>query len=525
MRKLTWLKPKLKAKYFYLKLFKQIRELDNDRLAIEAIRALCRSDLFFLLVYVLGRKDIDKPPRASFNQDWGFERCREVQDEPNGYLDLWAREHYKSSIITFGLTIQEILNNPDITIAIFSHKREIAQGFLQQIKRELESNEFLKQLFPDVLYENPKRDSPKWTNDAILVKREKNPKEATVEAWGLVDNQPTSRHFDLMVYDDVVTRESVSTTEMVEKTTSAWADSLNLSKAGGKIRYIGTRWALMDTYREIIKRSAAKPRVYPGVLPDGTPVYWDRKELAKKKETMGPHTFACQILLNPSAAVESSFRLEWLKFWDPDPVTGNYNTEGLNVYIVVDPAGTKKKDRDYTVMIVFGVGSDEVYRVIDMVRDKLNLEERTSTLFSLVKKYRPILVGYEQYSMQADIEHIQYVQNKVNFVFNIIPLSLKVAKAERIAWLISPFKEGRVLLPRSIIKRNWEGIEVDVVKQFIEEEYSVYLPNIQMHDDMLDCMANMFHPDLGVSPPIEYTDIQHEVINNFDPFQNELYLV
>jgi hypothetical protein len=43
-------------------------------------RQLAQSDLFFLLVYVLGRADL--------NRDWYFSRCREVQAAPNGYLDL-----------------------------------------------------------------------------------------------------------------------------------------------------------------------------------------------------------------------------------------------------------------------------------------------------------------------------------------------------------------------------------------------------------------------------------------------------
>ena len=59
---------------------------------------------------------------------------------------------------------------------------------------ELEGNDTLKSWFPDVLYENPFRESPKWSeDDGIVVKRKTNPKEATVEAWGLVDGQPTSR--------------------------------------------------------------------------------------------------------------------------------------------------------------------------------------------------------------------------------------------------------------------------------------------------------------------------------------------
>ena len=51
-------------------------------------KALCLGDLFFLLVHGMRRKDL--------NNDWCFARCREVQMYPDGYLDLWAREHYKS---------------------------------------------------------------------------------------------------------------------------------------------------------------------------------------------------------------------------------------------------------------------------------------------------------------------------------------------------------------------------------------------------------------------------------------------
>jgi len=167
-------------------------------------RQLAQSDLFFLLVYALGRADL--------NRDWYFARCREVQAAPNGYLDLWGREHGKSSLITFGLTIQDILNDPEITVGIFSYSRPIAKAFLRQIKVEFETNEMLRSLFPDILWANPQRDSPKFSeDDGIIVRRKGNPKESTVEAWGLVDSTPVSKHFRLMVYDDVVTGESVST--------------------------------------------------------------------------------------------------------------------------------------------------------------------------------------------------------------------------------------------------------------------------------------------------------------------------
>ena len=101
------------------------------------VRALLAGDLFYLMTVGMGRADM--------NCDWLFARCREVQAESDGRLDLWAREQYRSTIITVGLTIQTILNNPEVTVGIFSHTRPIAKSFLKQIKREFEGNALLQE--------------------------------------------------------------------------------------------------------------------------------------------------------------------------------------------------------------------------------------------------------------------------------------------------------------------------------------------------------------------------------------------
>src|ERR1700758_5751831 len=73
----------------------------SERIERKKRRLLARTDLYFLLTQVLGRRDIER--------SWLKDRCDEVQANPNGYLDLWAREHYKSTIITLGKTIQDVI--------------------------------------------------------------------------------------------------------------------------------------------------------------------------------------------------------------------------------------------------------------------------------------------------------------------------------------------------------------------------------------------------------------------------------
>jgi hypothetical protein len=324
-------------------------------------RNLCRTNLYFLLRYGCRRLDIEHP--------WFHARCNEVQDDSNEHLDLWAREHGKSSIITFGLTLMDILQSHgedplpewdgiEPTFGIFSHTRPVAKGFLRQIKRELETNALLKEWFPDILWQQPSKEAPKWSeDDGIVLKRRSNPKESTVEAWGLVDGQPVGKHFFVLIYDDVVVRESVTTPEMIKKTTEAMELSFNLSVNGGIRRAAGTRYHYNDTYRTVIDRGTFKLRKYPATVDgtaEGKPVLWSRETLAEKRRDMGPYTFACQILLDPKADDTQGFKREWLKHYTTPPTK-------LNRYILVDAANSKRKDSDYTAIWVIGLGPDDNY--------------------------------------------------------------------------------------------------------------------------------------------------------------------
>ncbi len=475
----------------------EIKKAMSDGKGHAFFREMGRKDLYFLITCMFLRDDV--------NRDWLYERCTEVQQNPDGYLDLWFREGYKSTIITYALTIQDILNDPNVTCGIFSYNRPTAKAFLRQIKREFEVNSLLKECYPDILWGNPGTEAPKWSEDeGIIVRRKVNPKEATVEAWGLVDGQPTGRHFNRMIYDDVVTLESVTTPEMCAKTIRAWEMSRNLMSEGGKTRYIGTRYHFNDAYGEIMRRGVVKPRIYAVYDKSGAPCLLSKERIEEKRRELGPYVFSSQMLQNPVADEAQNFKEEWLQTW----VSGN--TNNLRIYIVVDPASKKKKNSDYTAMFVIGLGLDKNYYIIDMIRDRLNLTERMQMLFGLHQMYKPVAVGYEEYGMQSDIEHIQYVMEEKNYRFSIYPLGGNVGKEDRIRALVPIFEQKRIFLPAVCIRPRHDGKVVDLTKVFIEEEYKTF--PVGAHDDMLDALARILdHGKKGLFATFPEGEVPFEV--------------
>lgn len=467
----------------------------------QAVRILAMADLYYLLVRVCGRRDmLPHGADAKFvANSFAFERCREVERDPNGYLDLWAREHWKSTIITFGLTIQDILRDPEVTVGIFSHTRPIAKAFLRQIMRELEANRLLHAAFPDVLWGEDVRSAPKWSeDDGIIVKRRSNPNEATVEAWGLVDGQPTSKHYKVLLYDDVVVAGSVTTPEMIAKTMQEMERSYNLGTTPGVKRAAGTRWHFNDAYRTLIDRGTLQAREHPGKLgaaEEGESVCWSEAVHADKRRDMGPYTYAAQILLNPKADALQGFRREWLRHYR------RIEPRQLNWYLCFDAASSKKKGSDFTAGWAIGLGRDQNYYCIPELRDRLNLKERADRLFDMHRRYRPRQVRYEKYGLMSDIEHFQSRMELENYRFTITEVGGQTSKQDRIKRLVPLFEAGRIWLPVSWNVTDWQKSTHDLVRDFIEEEY--YPFPVGLHDDLLDSLSRICEPDLKLLWPMQ----------------------
>lgn len=464
----------LKSKEQYIELIKELGELkENER--NEVIRHLCKTDIYFLSFFALDQE--------FYYNDFAFDFCRKISENP---WQLWlvARGHLKSLTITVAHNIQLILNNPDIAIAIPSYNMKTAKSFVRQIKIILESNALLKGLFPEILYSNPSTQSPKWSEqEGLVVKRKTTRKEPTVMGFGLVDGQATGYHFDVLSFDDVVTQDSVTSPEMIQKTTERWQLSDNIGMPSTLKKYCGTRYHYFDTYAEVQKVTPTTtiPATDNGEI-DGKPVFLTREELDKKLREQGRYIFAAQMLLKPVAREDQKFRMEDFRYYDELP--------RLNYYIAVDPANTQSKKSDYTAMLVLGFSEDRKVYLVDGVHDKLDLGQRYRTLKALNERYKPLIIGYERYGLQADIDFFRMENAKTNYYMPITEVGGGISKEDRILRLQALFETKDLLFPRHLrYTQLWNGEQVDIVNN-IQVELLAF--PFAEHDDLSDCLSRCY---------------------------------
>jgi hypothetical protein len=420
-------------------------------------RALLNAnDRYYLLTITCGRRDAWHP--------WLFERCREVEKSPDGHLDLWARYHYKSTICTFAGCLQEIIRDPEITIAIISGTNKVALPFLIQLQQEMERNYDLKRIHSDVFWAEPRKEADQWSREkGLIVKRKGNPKEATIEAFGLIDGMRVGKHYALLNYDDLVDETMVGNPEIITKVTLAWELSDNLGQLSGTRKWHqGTRYSFADTYGILIERKALKERRYPATE-DGTlkgkPIMLSEerwKEIKNAQRT----TVNAQMLLNPIAGNESTFDTKRFKHYDVIPSI-------LNVYILVDPSKGKSKRSDRTAIAVVGIDVGGNKYLLDGYCHRMKLSRRWDLIKQLKKKWENhmgvqlLRVGYEQYGMQSDLEVIEENMDREGNHFDIEELNTpregKHSKNDRISRLEPEFNRGAFYMPAVVYHPEYGG--------------------------------------------------------------------
>jgi hypothetical protein len=230
--------PGVRHKVNYYEVFETIMNppegADEGAWEREQYRHLFLNDLWALVYFGL------RVPVA-YHKFW-IQACWEVQDGPRtNTLDIWAREHGKSTIITVADSIHRLLRDPNERIALFSYSKPAAQRFVRQIKWILEDSAILKACFPDIFYENPAKESPKWSEEVgLVIKRSTAAAEPSISGHGLLEGMPTGSHFSRRLYDDIEVHDFVNNPDVITKLKESFDMSQNLGTVDGTHGVTGT---------------------------------------------------------------------------------------------------------------------------------------------------------------------------------------------------------------------------------------------------------------------------------------------
>lgn len=436
-------------------------------LYLELMRRKCKKDLNLLMEDILGYRNLAPIHRQV------TETLEKVEKGKRRGLFLLPRGHLKSTQITVSYTLQRILANPNVRILITNALLDNSKAFLREIKSHFEKNEKLKALFGDWTNQDEK-----WSESQVIVKkRTAFHKEPTVQITS-VDKSVVSQHYDLIIADDLVTRESISTKEQRLKLIKYYKDLLDLLEPGGTLLVIGTRWHYDDLYgwllSENVERSHFEVMVRK-VIENGEPVFPQKFSLEyinQLKLEKGSYEFNSQYNNDPVSEDSADFKKEFIK-WIPsiaiDPSKGQ-------TYITVDPAVSKEAGSDFTGIVVNSLQGGQ-WKIIEARKAKFNPTELVDEMLYLYRKYktsyRTMAIEDIMYTRAIDYDLTRRMQETGEW-FSVEKVRHKNRRKEdRIRALIPLFERG--------------NIELSDRCQDLEEELLRF--PVGEHDDILDALA------------------------------------
>ena len=353
------------------------------------------------------------------------------------------------------------------------------------------------------------------------------PKKKSVESWrvkgsvGLVTvagikGAITGKSGNLIVIDDYCkNREQAESKTERDRVWNEFANSImtRQSAPAAIVIVCATPWHVDDLRGRILNHMKDDPKFprfeelnfparKPGEYDTLFPELYSNEWYDSIEATLGTADAAALLYCRPISKQGAMFKRDWFLTYDISKMKDANAKKwiaSMNRYVIVDTASAKKQGSDYSVMWVVGAAPDHNLYVLDGVRDHLSLSERTDAIFRLVKKWQPQNVWWETIGAQADAEHILEKMNEYGYRFRISKLHQSVAKVDRIRWLEPEFKSGNVWFPSQLFYRDVQGIEHDLTRDFLEDEFCTF-PSVR-HDDMLDCLANVKHPDVTILFP------------------------
>lgn len=358
------------------------------------------------------------------------------------------RGHAKSTNLTFKDSLHAVLYGYKHYILILSDSSEQAEGFLEDIKIEIEENANIIMDFGRLKGEKA------WRTGVILTNT-----NIKVEAIGSGKKVRGRRHRnwrpDLIVLDDIENDENVNTPEQRKKLKN-WFDKA-VSKAGDTytdIMYIGTILHYDSLLSNVLKNPRYKTRKYRAVVSEalnaklweewegiytnlfnenheddartfyeaheeemllGTEVLWEDKlsyyDLMEIKVSEGVASFNSELQNDPVDPDNATFNPEWFDYYEPELM--DFSTPEFIFVAANDPSLGKNKKSDTSSIINLALSTKTGYMyVVDASIEKRKPDVIIDDIFEMNRRLkRDCKKGF--YKFGVEVVQFQYYFKEV----------------------------------------------------------------------------------------------------------------
>lgn len=349
--------------------FEQVQALNAEQ---RALREIYRSNRYLLAKDLLGFNDLT----VSFHYK---NICVKLNEPRKKMIRLWLipRGFFKTTILTITDSVALQLNKPDIRIAIISAVMANAKSMVTATGIPYLNNPAFRQYFPEYCPKKPLAPETKWTESEIHVpNRGGRPMmEGTYEAFG-ADSTLTSRHFDYIKVDDLVTRENSTTRDQMDKIKQFYRAIFPLRNGPDTpIDIIGTRWDDYDLYGDLEKDPDVEVIKFPAwEIINGTKVStWPERYPVQELESirsgpkMGSYLFSCLYLQDPIPQEDAIFKNKWWKYFSVVPDRSSITRDdGVKIpigdtFMTIDGATEEGKNDSSAIMVGFKDSEENIY--------------------------------------------------------------------------------------------------------------------------------------------------------------------
>lgn len=198
--------------------------------------------------------DFELPPPPHIREIYGAvyrALSNDYPEAPRHLARLMPREHAKTEAGTIVVPVWAALRDPNIRILVMSINADKAADKLSEISGYMEP--LAPQFGREIVRNNQKQ---------LTLDRDATHEEPTIQAAGFKTGV-TGGHYDVIIFDDVVTYDTQRTAHRREKAWQKFQDFLNLdSKQGNSVFLVlGTRKHREDLYSQLINSIGWDTRV------------------------------------------------------------------------------------------------------------------------------------------------------------------------------------------------------------------------------------------------------------------------